>query len=153
MAEDGAAAAAILDQDVGEPALGAADAQQVRFDATFAEIPLVQLAVVVGTCRTDVTATQSPDGGRNYSCCNLSAQAHFAMNRIGFAVARGEVLEAQDDVGGIFADAGEVHEGNRHEGEAYLNSLKNQKEENIPGFASYNLLSRGAVVNRVFLSL
>src|SRR5262249_24054122 len=49
---------------------------------------------------------------------------------------------------GVFADAGEVHEGNGHEGEGYLNSVKKQKAGAKP--ASYNFLFPEALVNRVF---
>jgi len=78
----------------------------------------------------------------------LTAESNLSMYGVGLAVPCREVLEAQHNVGGVFADAGEIHEGNGHEGEAYLNSLKKQKAGAKP--ESYNFSFPKAMVNRVF---
>src|SRR5262245_41918916 len=148
MTENCPAAAAVLDQDIGEAAFRAADTKQVRLDSTFTEIFLVQFAVVVGTGRSYIPAAQSPKRGGDDGGSDLAAESNFSVHRVGLAVTGGEVLEAQHNVGGVFADAGEVHEGNGHEGEAYLNSPKKQKAGTHP--ASYNCSLPKAVVNRVF---
>src|SRR5215813_10086601 len=148
MTENRPAAAAVFDQDVGEPAFRAADTKQVRLDSAFAEIFLVQLAVVVRAGRSHIPAAQSPKRGGDDGGGDLTAESNLSVHGVGLAVSGGEVLEAQHNVGGVFADAGEVHEGNGHEGEAYLNSLKKQKAGAEP--ASYNFSFPWAVVNRVF---
>src|SRR5262245_645145 len=89
----------------------------------------MKFAVMVGAGRADVPATQAPSGGGHDRGGDLPAEAHLAVYGVGLAIASGEVLEAQNDVGGVCADVAEVHEWNRHEGEAYLNSPKNQKRE------------------------
>jgi hypothetical protein len=78
----------------------------------------------------------------------LTAESNLSVHGVGLAVSCRKVLEAQHNVGGVFADAGEVHEGNGHEGEAYLNSLKKQKAGTSP--VSYNFPFPETLVNRVF---
>src|SRR5215470_18618794 len=111
VAENGSAAAAVFDQDIGEAAFRAADTKQVRLDSAFAEIFLVQLPVVVGAGRSHVPAAQSPKRGGDYGGRDLTAEPDLSVHGVGLAVSGGKVLEAQYNVGGVFADAGEVHEG------------------------------------------
>jgi hypothetical protein len=83
-------------------------------DLARAKILLVESGIVVGAGGADVTAAESPAGGGDNRRSDLAAEADLAGDSVGFAVARGEVLEAEDDVGGIFTDAGEIDEGKRH---------------------------------------
>src|SRR5215470_1197925 len=148
MAENRPAAAAVFDQDIGEAAFRAADTKQMRLDSAFAQVFLVQLAVVVGAGRSHVPAAQSPKRGGDDGGSDLAAESNLSVHGVGLAVSGRKVLEAQYNVGGVLADAGEVHEGNGHEGEAYLNSLKKQKAGAKP--ASYNFPFPETLVNRVF---
>ena len=145
--QDGAAASFILDEDIGEPALGSGDAQQAGVDLARAEIFLVKLGIMVGAGGADVAAAKSPASGGDNGGGDLAAEADFTGDGVGFAVARGEMFEAEDDVGGIFTDAGEIDERKGQGAKAYLKPRKKQKREAVKGSASYNSRPENILVN------
>ena len=83
-------------------------------DAAFAQVLLVQFAIVVTARSTHVATTQPPRGSGHDRSGYLAAETNLAGDGVGLAVAGGKVLEAQHDVGGVFADAGEVRDWNGH---------------------------------------
>ena len=128
MRQDGSASAPVFYQNVGKATLAAWHTQNMGIDAAAAQILMVEFGIVIGACRAHVAAPQTPSGDRSNRGGDLAAQAYLAGDRVGLAVARGKIAQAEDDVGGVFANAGEVRKGKRPVAEAYLKSSKKQKQ-------------------------